>query len=103
MSFEFSVKVILFLDAVLRISCRSYTGIRSEKSHVDLRSWSKSRGISEKIMEQVEKSQAAYVIFDEVISNPTNEIVEKATAAAKTAEWMFYSNRGSSSIDLLKQ
>lgn len=104
MSFEFSVKSNLIFGCgsadKLPELIQGY-GLKKVMLIYDL--GVKAAGISEKIMEQVEKSQAAYVIFDEVISNPTNEIVEKATAAAKTAGVDgFIATGGGSSIDLAK-
>ena len=38
----------------------------------------KAAGIAEQIVAQVEKAGIGYVIFDGVIPNPTNEVVESA-------------------------
>lgn len=63
----------------------------------------KAAGIAEKIIEQVECSGIEYVIFDGVIPNPTNEIVEGAAKIAKEeAIEGFVAVGGGSSIDLAK-
>ena len=38
----------------------------------------KAAGIADKVLEQIHKTGAAVTVFDDVIPNPTNEIVEKA-------------------------
>ena len=38
----------------------------------------KAAGIAERVMEQVEKAGVKAVVFDGVIPNPTNEVVEEA-------------------------
>ena len=63
----------------------------------------KAAGIAEQIIEQVECSGIEYVIFDGVIPNPTNEIVERAAEIAKeSAVEGFIAVGGGSSIDLAK-
>ncbi len=63
----------------------------------------KAAGIAEKVLEQVEKSGAQYVIFDGVIPNPTNEVVEVAAKLAKDEKVEgFVAVGGGSSIDLAK-
>lgn len=63
----------------------------------------KAAGISEKIVEQVKKAGIEYLIFDGVIPNPTNELVETATKIAKEANVEgFVAVGGGSSIDLAK-
>lgn len=63
----------------------------------------KAAGISEQVMEQVREAEVEAVIFDEVIPNPTNELVERAAAAAKRANVEgFIAVGGGSSIDLAK-
>ena len=63
----------------------------------------KAAGIAEKVLEQVEASGAAYVIFDGVIPNPTNEVVEEAAKIAKEEKVEgFVAVGGGSSIDLAK-
>lgn len=63
----------------------------------------KAAGIAEKIVGQVEKAAIEYIIFDGVIPNPTNELVEKAALLAKEAGVQgFVAVGGGSSIDLAK-
>lgn len=63
----------------------------------------KAAGIAEKIIAQVEKAGVGYVIFDGVIPNPTNEVVEEASKIAKDEKVEgFVAVGGGSSIDLAK-
>lgn len=63
----------------------------------------KAAGISEKVMEQVKKAGVKVTVFDKVIPNPTNEIVEEAAVIAKNAKVDgFVAVGGGSSIDLAK-
>ena len=63
----------------------------------------KAAGIADKVVAQVEKAEIPYVIFDGVIPNPTNEVVEEAAAKAKeTSVDGFVAVGGGSSIDLAK-
>lgn len=63
----------------------------------------KAAGIAEKVLEQVKKADVNVTVFDEVIPNPTNEIVEKAACAAKAAKVDgFVAVGGGSSIDTAK-
>lgn len=63
----------------------------------------KAAGIAEKIVEQVAKAGVGYVIFDGVIPNPTNEVVEGAAVVAKNEGVEgFVAVGGGSSIDLAK-
>lgn len=63
----------------------------------------KAAGIADKVVAQVEKAEIPYVIFDGVIPNPTNEVVEEAAAKAKEASVDgFVAVGGGSSIDLAK-
>lgn len=63
----------------------------------------KAAGIAERVMEQVEKAGIKAVIFDGVIPNPTNEVVEEAAAIAKEEQVEgFVAAGGGSSIDLAK-
>ena len=63
----------------------------------------KAAGIAEKVLAEIRKTQAQFVIFDGVIPNPTNEVVEQAAAQAKSAQVDgFVAVGGGSSIDLAK-
>ncbi len=63
----------------------------------------KAAGIAEQVMAQVEKAGVASTVFDGVIPNPTNEVVEEAAAIAKEKKIDgFVAVGGGSSIDLAK-
>lgn len=63
----------------------------------------KMAGIAEKVLAEVEKSGAKITIFDGVIPNPTNEVVEEAAAIALREKIdVFVAVGGGSSIDLTK-
>lgn len=63
----------------------------------------KAAGIAEQIVAEVEKAGVEYLIFDGVIPNPTNEVVEEAAKMAKEAcVDGFVAVGGGSSIDLAK-
>lgn len=63
----------------------------------------KAAGISEKVLDQIRQTDAAWVVFDGVIPNPTNEVVEQAAALAKAEQVDgFIAVGGGSSIDLAK-
>ena len=63
----------------------------------------KAAGIADQVLEQVRKSGVTYTIFDKVIPNPTNEVVEEAAALAREVKADgFVAAGGGSSIDLTK-
>ena len=63
----------------------------------------KAAGIADKVVGEVEKSGVSYCIFDGVIPNPTNDVVEEAAVIAKEAKVEgFVAVGGGSSIDLAK-
>lgn len=63
----------------------------------------KAAGIAEQVMAQVEKAGVEATVFDGVIPNPTNEVVEEAAAIAKEKKVDgFVAVGGGSSIDLAK-
>ena len=63
----------------------------------------KASGIAEKIMAEIAKTDAHAVIFDGVIPNPTNEIVEEAAKLARAEKVDgFVAVGGGSSIDTAK-
>ena len=63
----------------------------------------KMAGIAEKVIEEVKKANVDITIFDGVIPNPTNEVVEEAAEIAKKANIdVFVAVGGGSSIDLTK-
>ena len=63
----------------------------------------KMAGISTKVLEEVEKANVKVTIFDGVIPNPTNEVVEEAAEIARKENIdVFVAVGGGSSIDLTK-
>lgn len=63
----------------------------------------KVAGIAEKVLEQAEKADVKIIIFDKVLPNPSNELVEEAAVLAKEAGVDgFVAVGGGSSIDLAK-
>jgi len=63
----------------------------------------KAAGIAEQILEQVNNANVEVTIFDKVIPNPTNELVEDGAKLAKEAGVEgFVAVGGGSSIDLAK-
>ena len=63
----------------------------------------KAAGIAEKILKQLDGTQADKIIFDRVIPNPTNEIVAEAASVAKKQKVDgFVAVGGGSSIDMAK-
>lgn len=63
----------------------------------------KMAGIAEKVLAEVEKADVKVVVFDGVIQNPTNEVVEEAAEIAQKENIdVFVAVGGGSSIDLTK-
>lgn len=63
----------------------------------------KAAGIAEKVIAQIEQADVSYVVFDDVIPNPTNEVVETAAKLAKAENVDgFVAVGGGSSIDTAK-
>ena len=63
----------------------------------------KAAGISEKVLDQVKKADVNVTVFDKVLPNPSNELVEEAAVIAKEAKVDgFVAVGGGSSIDLAK-
>ena len=63
----------------------------------------KMAGIAEKVLAEVEKADAKVTVFDGVIPNPANEVVEEAALLAQKEEIdVFVAVGGGSSIDLTK-
>ena len=63
----------------------------------------KMAGIAEKVLAEVEKADVKVTIFDGVIPNPTNEVVEEAAEIAQREKIdVFVAVGGGSSIDLTK-
>jgi alcohol dehydrogenase len=47
----------------------------------------KAAGIAEQVLAMVEETSIPYVVFDGVIPNPTNEVVEEAAGWPGVMEW----------------
>lgn len=63
----------------------------------------KMAGIAEKVLAEVEKADVKVTVFDGVIPNPTNEVVEEAAEIAQRENIdVFVTVGGGSSIDLTK-
>ena len=63
----------------------------------------KMAGIAEKVLAEVEKADVKVTVFDGVIPNPTNEVVEEAAEIARRENIdVFVAVGGGSSIDLTK-
>ena len=63
----------------------------------------KAAGIAEQVLAMVEETSIPYVVFDGVIPNPTNEVVEEAAGLARcNGVDVFVAVGGGSSIDLAK-
>jgi len=63
----------------------------------------KMAGISEKVLAEVKKAEVKLTVFDGVIPNPTNEVVEEAAVIAQKENVdVFVAVGGGSSIDLAK-
>lgn len=63
----------------------------------------KMAGIATKVLEEIENADVKITVFDGVIPNPTNEVVEEAAEIAKKENIdMFVAVGGGSSIDLTK-
>lgn len=63
----------------------------------------KMAGIAEKVLAEVEKADVKVIVFDGVIPNPTNEVVEEAAEIAQRENIdVFVAVGGGSSIDLTK-
>ncbi len=63
----------------------------------------KMAGIAQKVLAEVEKAEVKVTVFDRVIPNPTNEVVEEASEIAKKEKIdVFVAVGGGSSIDLTK-
>lgn len=63
----------------------------------------KAAGIAEKVLEQVGKANVTVTVYDRVLPNPSNELVEEAAELARGAQVnAFVAVGGGSSIDLAK-
>lgn len=63
----------------------------------------KQAKIADQVLEEIKKAELEVIIFDGVIPNPTNDVVEKAAEIAKKEQIdVFVAVGGGSSIDLTK-
>lgn len=104
MSFDFFVKSnITFGKGAVEKLPQILAGHNLKKVMIVYDNGVKAAGIADKIVAQVEKAGVEYLIFDGVIPNPTNEVVEEAAKLAKEAKVEgMVAVGGGSSIDLAK-
>lgn len=104
MSFNFFVKSnITFGKGAVKKLPQILAGYELKKVMIVYDNGVKAAGIAEKIVEQVEKAEVEYLIFDKVIPNPTNQVVESAAQLAREAKVEgLVAVGGGSSIDLAK-
>jgi alcohol dehydrogenase len=104
MAFEFFVKsdIVFGRDSVKELP-KVVQGYQAKKVMLVYDAGVKVAGIADKVLKSLKKAGVEIVIFDKVISNPTNQVVEEA---AKIAEEegvdTFVAVGGGSSIDLTK-
>lgn len=104
MASQFFVKsdVTFGVDAVKELP-KMLEGYKAKNVMVVYDAGVKMAGIAEKVLEEVKKANVNITIFDGVIPNPTNEVVEEAAEIAKKANIdVFVAVGGGSSIDLTK-
>ena len=104
MASQFFVKsdVTFGVDAVKELP-KMLEGYKAKNVMVVYDAGVKMAGIAEKVLEEVKKANVDITIFDGVIPNPTNEVVEEAAEIAKKANIdVFVAVGGGSSIDLTK-
>ena len=104
MSFNFFVKsnITFGRGAVSELS-NILKGYALDKIMIVYDGGVKAAGIAEKVVKQADAAGVDYVIFDGVIPNPTNEVVEEAAKIAKEFGVQgFVAAGGGSSIDLAK-
>lgn len=104
MRYNFTVKSnIHFGSGSMSALSEILSGYAFEKVMIVYDGGVKAAGITKKILAEVEKSETSYCCFDEVIPNPTNEVVEKAARIAKENRVKgLIAIGGGSSIDLAK-
>ena len=104
MAFEFFVKsdIVFGRDSIKELS-KVIQGYHAEKVMLVYDAGVKSAGIADKVLESLKEAEVEIVIFDKVIPNPTNEVVEEAAKIAKEKKVdTFVAVGGGSSIDLAK-
>lgn len=104
MAFEFFVKsdIVFGRDSIKELS-RVVQEYNAEKVMLVYDAGVKSAGIADKVLDRLKEADVEIVIFDKVIPNPTNEVVEEAAKIAKEKKVdTFVAVGGGSSIDLAK-
>lgn len=104
MAFDFFVKsdIIFGRNSVNELP-RLIKGYKAKKVMLVYDAGVKFAGIADTVLHSLNEADVEIVIFDKVIPNPTNEIVEKAAVIAKEEEVdAFVAVGGGSSIDLAK-
>ncbi|BDF33341.1 alcohol dehydrogenase [Lachnospiraceae bacterium] len=104
MAFDFFVKSdITFGRNSVNELPRLIKGYKAKKVMLVYDAGVKFAGIADTVLHSLNEADVEIVIFDKVIPNPTNEIVEKAAVIAKEEEVdAFVAVGGGSSIDLAK-
>lgn len=104
MAFDFFVKsdITFGRNSVIELP-RLIKGYKAKKVMLVYDAGVKFAGIADTVLHSLNEADVEIVIFDKVIPNPTNEIVEKAAVIAKEEEVdAFVAVGGGSSIDLAK-
>lgn len=104
MAFDFFVKsdIVFGRDSVKKLP-EIIRGYHAKKVMLVYDAGVKVAGIADKVLENMKKANIEIVIFDKVIPNPTNQIVEEAAQMAQDAGVdVFVAVGGGSSIDLTK-
>lgn len=104
MAFDFFVKsdIVFGRDSVKKLP-EIIRGYHAKKVMLVYDAGVKVAGIADKVLENMNKANIEIVIFDKVIPNPTNQIVEEAAQMAQDAGVdVFVAVGGGSSIDLTK-
>lgn len=104
MAFEFFVKsdIVFGRDSVKKLP-EIIQGYHAKKVMLVYDAGVKVAGIADKVLESMKTANIEIVIFDKVIPNPTNQVVEEAAQMAQDAGVdVFVAVGGGSSIDLTK-
>ena len=104
MSFNFFVKSdIEFGAGAIKRLPEILKGYQARKVMLVYDGGVKAAGIADVVLAAIREAGVEYVIFDGVIPNPTNEVVEKVASIAKEEKVdVFVAAGGGSSIDLAK-
>lgn len=104
MAFEFFVKsdIVFGRDSVSELP-KVVKGYNAKKVMLVYDTGVKVAGIADKVLKSLKEADVEITIFDKVIPNPTNEVVEEAAKIAQDAGVdTFVAVGGGSSIDLTK-